>query len=244
MAIACSKASLISCRDTRGVPAIFGRSLVATGTSASAATRSSAEALGRSNGAAVRLRTAVNELTRHFTRTTPAHNWLSRVGIYRSPIRIRVLSLRQAQTAWPSSSSGQSGSPSGCSQVRIDSGVASSKAGVRRRRLSNTPTFSLAPHIAYYALAGGQLIGFVTALSDGVLSAYIPLLEVLAEFRSTGIGSELVERLVAEIGPLYMVDVMCDPDVFPFYERLGFRPSTGGVVRNYRWRDASAPNRR
>ncbi len=30
-----------------------------------------------------------------------------------------------------------------------------------------------------------------------------------------------------------MVDVMCDDDVFGFYERLGFVKAAGGVIRNY-----------
>ena len=33
-----------------------------------------------------------------------------------------------------------------------------------------------------------QVVGFVTAISDGVLSAYIPFLEVLPEYKSIGIG--------------------------------------------------------
>ena len=82
------------------------------------------------------------------------------------------------------------------------------------------------------AVDGAQVVGFVNALSDGLLSAYIPLLEVLPTHRGRGIGTELVRRLLAEIGPLYMVDVMCDDDVFGFYERLGFTPAAGGVIRN------------
>lgn len=40
----------------------------------------------------------------------------------------------------------------------------------------------------------GQVVGFITAISDGVLSAYIPLLEVLPSFQGQGIGSELCAR--------------------------------------------------
>lgn len=85
------------------------------------------------------------------------------------------------------------------------------------------------------ALDGDAVVGFVTALSDGILSVYIPLLEVLPSHRHRGIASELVRRLLLEIGPLYMVDVMCDADVFPVYERLGFTPAAGGIIRNYGW---------
>lgn len=86
------------------------------------------------------------------------------------------------------------------------------------------------------AIEDGQVVGFVNALSDGVLSAYIPLLEVLPPWRGRGIGGELVRRLLSEIGRLYMIDVMCDADVLPFYQRLGFQQASGGVLRHYDWR--------
>ncbi|MEM8836185.1 MAG: GNAT family N-acetyltransferase [Planctomycetota bacterium] len=79
---------------------------------------------------------------------------------------------------------------------------------------------------------GGHVVGFVNALSDGVLSAYIPLLEVLPEHRGAGIGRELVARILEQIGPLYMIDVVCDNDVRTFYERLGFTAITGMIRRH------------
>ncbi len=66
----------------------------------------------------------------------------------------------------------------------------------------------------------GRVVGFVTAISDGVLSAFIPLLEVLPERQGQGIGSELVRRILAELEEFYMVDLMCDPELQPFYERF------------------------
>ena len=41
-----------------------------------------------------------------------------------------------------------------------------------------------------------RMVGFVTAISDGVLSAYIPLLEVLPGYRGRGIGRELMRRVL------------------------------------------------
>ena len=79
----------------------------------------------------------------------------------------------------------------------------------------------------------GQVVGFVTAISDGVLSAYIPLLEVLPAYRGRGIGSELVRRLLLKLQHLYMIDLLFDLDLQPFYQRQGMRPATGVVVRNY-----------
>lgn len=77
------------------------------------------------------------------------------------------------------------------------------------------------------------VVGYVTALSDGVLCAYISSLEVLPAYQGHGIGSELVRRLLAQLSSLYMIDLICDPDVQPFYARLGLRPASGMIVRNY-----------
>jgi len=68
---------------------------------------------------------------------------------------------------------------------------------------------------------GRRVVGFVTAISDGVLSAYIPLLEVLPDFQGRGVGKELTRRLLAQLDGLYMVDLSCDEELVPFYEALG-----------------------
>ncbi len=78
-----------------------------------------------------------------------------------------------------------------------------------------------------------RVVGFATAITDGVLSAYIPLLEVVPEYRGRGIGSELVRRLLDILGPIYAVDAMCDPELQPFYRHLGLAPGTGVKLRNY-----------
>ena len=73
------------------------------------------------------------------------------------------------------------------------------------------------------AREGERVVGFVTAISDGVLSAYIPLLEVLPDRQGRGIGSGLIRRLLAKLGDLYMIDLQCDEELDPFYRRLGFQ---------------------
>lgn len=92
-----------------------------------------------------------------------------------------------------------------------------------------------ATHVAL-AVDDGRVVGFATALSDGVLSAYLPLVEVRPSHRRRGIGTRLVQLLLDRIGELYMVDVICDDDVLPFYEALGFERAGGAVRRNYGWR--------
>ena len=61
----------------------------------------------------------------------------------------------------------------------------------------------------------GGLVGFATAISDGVLSAYVPLLEVLPEFQGRGIGTELMLRLLEQLQGLHMIDLMCDSELVP-----------------------------
>jgi len=86
----------------------------------------------------------------------------------------------------------------------------------------------------------GKVVGFITAISDEVLCAYVPLLEVLPKYQGRGIGGELVERMLAELAHLYMVDLLCDPSVQPFYERFKMRKATGMMIRNYDRQDGSA----
>jgi ribosomal protein S18 acetylase RimI-like enzyme len=79
----------------------------------------------------------------------------------------------------------------------------------------------------------GRVVGFITAISDGISAAYIPHLEVIESMQGQGIGSELTRRMVAKLRSLYMVDLVCDPALQPFYERLGFRPHSAMIIRNY-----------
>lgn len=86
---------------------------------------------------------------------------------------------------------------------------------------------------------GGQVVGFITAITDGVLSAFIPFLEVLPAYRGRGIGRELVRRMLEKLGGLYAVDLLCDPDLQPFYERFGMRRASGMSLRDYRFQSGS-----
>jgi ribosomal protein S18 acetylase RimI-like enzyme len=80
-----------------------------------------------------------------------------------------------------------------------------------------------ASHAVEIALDGDAVVGFATAISDGVMSAFIPLLEVLPEYQHRCIGTELVRRLVGRLDHLYMIDLCCDADLEPFYSALGFQ---------------------
>ena len=78
-----------------------------------------------------------------------------------------------------------------------------------------------------------QVVGFITAISDGVLSAYIPFLEVLPSYQGQGIGQELTRRMLEKLSGIYMVDLLCDAELQDFYVRLGMQPASGMMLRNY-----------
>lgn len=78
-----------------------------------------------------------------------------------------------------------------------------------------------------------KVVGFITAISDGVLSAYIPLLEVLPSYQKQGIGSILVKRILEELSDIYMVDLICDENLQGYYEKFGLIKAKGMVTRNF-----------
>ena len=77
----------------------------------------------------------------------------------------------------------------------------------------------------------GSVVGFGTAISDGVLSAFITLLEVLPPWQGKGVGSELVRRILIELEHFYMVDLVCGAELEPFYRRFQLTPFTGMGLR-------------
>lgn len=83
------------------------------------------------------------------------------------------------------------------------------------------------------ATADTKVVGYITAITDGVLSAYIPLLEVLPEYQGQGIGATLVERMLEQLKDYYMIDLLCDADLQPFYEQFGMQRTQGMCIRNY-----------
>jgi ribosomal protein S18 acetylase RimI-like enzyme len=82
-------------------------------------------------------------------------------------------------------------------------------------------------------VATGQIVGYINAVSDGFYTAYIPQLEVLPAYRHQGIGSELVRRMLAQLAGFYAVDLLCEADLQPFYERMGLTRTAGMLRRDY-----------
>ena len=85
-----------------------------------------------------------------------------------------------------------------------------------------------------------QVVGFINVISDGIFTAYIPLLEVLPEYQGKGIGKILTDRILDRYNNLYMLDVCCDESVAPFYEAREFLKVVGMVKRNFKQQSAQS----
>jgi len=79
--------------------------------------------------------------------------------------------------------------------------------------------------------ATGHAVGFVNMISDGVLTAFIPWLEVLPEYQGRGIGTALMRQVLGTEG-LYSVDLVCDEPLLPYYAKLGMTAIPGAGLRN------------
>ena len=78
-----------------------------------------------------------------------------------------------------------------------------------------------------------KVVGFITALTDNVQSAFISLVEVLPDYRNQGIGSTLVSRMLAKLKGIHAIDLTCHAELQDFYSRFGMSRSVGMIIRDY-----------
>ncbi|GIK76392.1 MAG: hypothetical protein BroJett022_00820 [Actinomycetes bacterium] len=88
---------------------------------------------------------------------------------------------------------------------------------------------------------GGELAGFVRAITDGVYRGVLFDLIVAPPHRGRGLGGELVRRVhehpaMAGCG---RVELICIESMVPFYERLGYAPAPAERLRMIWRRPAS-----
>ena len=69
---------------------------------------------------------------------------------------------------------------------------------------------------------GERLVGVVRVLSDKIVRSVIHDLVVLPEYKSIGIGKELVRRCMAHF-PNSEWLVQTEKHIVPFYEKMGFK---------------------
>jgi ribosomal protein S18 acetylase RimI-like enzyme len=83
----------------------------------------------------------------------------------------------------------------------------------------------------------GELVGFLTAISDGAMHAFISLVEVLESHQGKGIGKHLVELVVSHYKGYYDIVLITDPDKRAFYNKLGFSQVYGMHIRDFTYGD-------
>ncbi len=100
----------------------------------------------------------------------------------------------------------------------------------RMEREYGDPRLTSCCHIAVYD--EGRLVGYVDCVSNGVTDAYIQDLMVRPDCQGQGIGTELMRRMLAYLREkhIYMVSVVFEESLKPFYARFGFFPMLAGQL--------------
>lgn len=102
-------------------------------------------------------------------------------------------------------------------------GLAGREGDKVRRAFDNSTVVCL-------ALEGSRLVGAARALSDLEYHATIYDVVVHPDCQRQGLGSRLMNELLAGL-PVWRVLLVADDDVTPFYRRLGFEPFAGVLAR-------------
>lgn len=78
----------------------------------------------------------------------------------------------------------------------------------------------------------GNVVGFITAITDHVLTAHIPYVEVLPAYRGQGIGRELTRRMMEKLKDFHLVELICGLGLQGFYSSFGMTPACAMILRN------------
>ncbi|MDA1275296.1 MAG: GNAT family N-acetyltransferase [Verrucomicrobia bacterium] len=79
-----------------------------------------------------------------------------------------------------------------------------------------------ASHSLITAWDGSGLVGLGNAISDGHLVVYYPHLLVLPEYQRRGIGTKLIEVLIARYAGFHQHMLVADGRAIEFYRKCGF----------------------
>ena len=74
-----------------------------------------------------------------------------------------------------------------------------------------------------------RLVGVTRVLTDGAFVALILDVVVHPEWRGRGLGALLMEAVLArpELAAVRSIELVCQPDLVPFYRRFGFTDQVG-----------------
>lgn len=68
-----------------------------------------------------------------------------------------------------------------------------------------------------------KLVGLVSAMDDGIMTAYVHYLLIRPEYQGMGIGKELVDRIKEHYIDYLRIVVVAYNDEVEFYEHCGFK---------------------
>lgn len=85
----------------------------------------------------------------------------------------------------------------------------------------------------------GRLVGFARVLTDGVYVALVLDVIVAARHRGSGLGGLLLDAVVGHpaLAGVRSVELVCQPELMPFYRRFGFTEEVGRSRLMRRTRD-------
>ena len=88
-------------------------------------------------------------------------------------------------------------------------------------------------HIAVYET--DLLIGYVDCVSNGVTDAYIQDLMIHPDYQRYGIGTDLMLKMIEYLKEkhIYMISVVFDESLKPFYNKFGFYTMFCGQMETY-----------